>query len=228
MNNLNQQKLISSLLFGMIGCLCYGCGDWLMIYGDPTYTGKHFWLTNGTANIPHWRYTFSMFLAFPGIIFYGIALFSIEDLIIKKRAKKIYHYLNIFGLTPWIALHLFFIMILELFSWMNKNGYKEQAIPICEGLFSQLSWIIILSELMMIPVFIFWSYLQFQGNTIFPRKFAFTNVIFIFIILKFLIKFIPTSSFKLGLINGLMSESMMIWFGIMIIYIKKTKYITIK
>ena len=119
-------------------------------------------------------------------------------------------------------------MILELFSWMNKNGYKEQAIPICEGLFSQLSWIIILSEAMMLTVFIFWFYLQFQGNTIFPRRYAFTNVIFIFIILKFIIKFIPTSPFKLGFINGLMSESMMIWFGIMIIYIKKTKYIAIK
>jgi len=22
----------------MLGCLCYGGGDWLMMYGDPTYS----------------------------------------------------------------------------------------------------------------------------------------------------------------------------------------------
>ena len=190
-----------------------------MIYGNPKYYGNLLWLTDGTANIPQWRYSLSMFLAFPGIIFYGIALFSLEDLIIKNKYKKIYHYLNIFGLTSWIALHLFFIMILSLFSWMNKNGYKEQAIPVCEGLFSQLSWFIIISEIMMIPVFIYWFYLQIQENTIFPRGYAFTNVILIFILLKMIQNYMPISAFKLGFMNGLMSESMIIWFGIMIFFI---------
>ena len=33
------------LLCGMLGCLCYGGGDWLMIYGDPSYYGSLSWLT---------------------------------------------------------------------------------------------------------------------------------------------------------------------------------------
>ena len=61
-----------------------------------------------------------MALAYPGIIFYGIALFSIEDFIYDEKKKKIYHYLNIFGLTPWISVHLLFIMILSIFSWIKK------------------------------------------------------------------------------------------------------------
>ena len=221
MKNINIQKTNLSLKYGILGCLCYGFGDWLMIYGNPTHFGKLIWLTKGTANIPQWRYSLSMFLAFPGIIFYGIALFAIEDFINEKKHKKRYHYLNIFGLTPWISLHLFYIIILTLFAWMNNNGYQAQAIPVCEGLFSQLSWVIIVSEIMMIPVFIYWFYLQIKGKTIFSKGYAFTNVIFIFIILKLFLKFIPNSAFRLGFTNGLMSESMIIWFTIILFYQKK-------
>ena len=96
----------------MLGCLCYGGGDWLMMYGDPTYSGALKWLTTGTAAIAGWRYNLAMVLAFPGIIFYGIALFAVGGCIHSHKEQKIYHYLNAFGLTPWIALHLFYIMIL--------------------------------------------------------------------------------------------------------------------
>ena len=111
-------------------------------------------------------------------------------------------------------------MILSLFSWMNKNGFKEQAIPVCEGLFYQLSWVIIISEIMIIPVFIYWFYLQIKGKTIFPKGYAFTNVIFIYIIMELIIKFIPNSSFLLGLKCGSMNESMLIWFLIIFKYIR--------
>ena len=99
-----------ALFCGLLGCLCYGGGDWLMMYGDLTHTGKLKWLTNGTAQIPMWRYDLAMALAFPGIILYGVALFVAESYIHGNNERKVYHYLNAFGLTPWIALHLFYIM----------------------------------------------------------------------------------------------------------------------
>ncbi len=30
---------------GVFGCLCYGSGDWLMMYGDPSHMGKLLWLS---------------------------------------------------------------------------------------------------------------------------------------------------------------------------------------
>ena len=68
-----------ALICGIFGCLCFVVGDWLMMYGDPSHTGKLIWLTTGTAQIPQWRYTLAMALAFPGIVFYGIALFAVQD-----------------------------------------------------------------------------------------------------------------------------------------------------
>ena len=205
-----------ALLCGMLGCLCYGGGDWLMMYGDPSHTGSLSWLTKGVAGIPQWRFNLAMALAFPGIILYGVALFAVERCIRAERERRIYHYLNAFGLTPWIALHLFYIMILTLFSWMNTNGYAADSLAVCEGLYAQLSWLVPASEAFMLPVFIFWFYLQISGRTGFPRWMAFTNVLIVFALLKGLTMLMPVSAFRLGFTNGLMSESMIIWFGIML------------
>lgn len=45
------------------------------------------------------------------------------------KGEKIYHYLNAFGLTPWMCLHLFYIMILYLYTWMTGHGYADVALP---------------------------------------------------------------------------------------------------
>ena len=99
MNDKNIHKVNLYIKYGILGSLCYGFGDWIIIYGDPTHSSDLKFFTNGTANIPQWRYSLSMFIVFPGIIFYGIGLFSLGELINEDKYKKIYHYLNIFGLT---------------------------------------------------------------------------------------------------------------------------------
>ena len=212
----NMQKIY--LICGLLGCLCFGGGDWLMIYGDPSCSGTISWLTAGTAVIPQWRYNLAMAMAFPGIVFYGIALFAVENYIAGEKERRVYHYLNAFGLTPWIALHLFYITILVLFSWMNANGFAAEALPVCEGLFSRLSWLVPVSEALMLPVFLYWFYLQITGKTVFPKAMAFTNVLILFAILKGISLLLPVSAFRLGFTNGLMSESMILWFSFMLMW----------
>lgn len=207
-----------ALICGMLGCLCFGMGDWLMLFGNPAYAGEVFWLTEGAASIPQWRYNLAMALAFPGIFLYGAALFSLRRYIRRNKERKIYHYLNAFGMTPWLALHLFYIMILTLFAWLYRNGQVSASHMIAEGLYGELSWVVILCEIVMIPVFIYWFYLQIAGKTVFPRWMAFTNVIVVFIFLKLFTLILPTSAFKIAFSNGLMSESMFIWMLIMFLY----------
>ena len=78
-------RMTFALLCGMLDCLCFGGGDWLMIYGDTTHSGSLYWLTEGVAQIVPWRNMLAMALSFPGIILYGVALFSIERWIPEKR-----------------------------------------------------------------------------------------------------------------------------------------------
>ena len=214
-----------ALIFGILGCLCFGGGDWLMMYGNPAFEGSIKWLTLGTAAIPQWRYTLAMALAFPGVIFYGAALFAVQEFITDEKKKKIYHYLNAFGLTPWIALHLIYVVILSLFAWLQNNGFSADALLICEALFDNFSWMIVVSEGLMLPVFLYWFYLQITGNTIFKRGMAFTNVLVIFGVLKGISLMMPESAFRLGFTNGLMSESMLIWFVIVYLEIGRKHHL---
>ena len=45
---------------------------------------------------------------------------------------------------------------------------------------------------------------------------AFTNVLIIYGVLKGVSLLMPVSAFRLGATNGLMSESMIVWFGFML------------
>lgn len=135
-----RNKITAALLCGMLGCVCFGTGDWLMIYGDTAHEGTLSWLTKGVTQIASWRNDLAMALAFPGIILYGIALFAIAAFLRNEKQRRLYHYLTVFSLTPWLCLHLFYIMILYAFAWMSGNGYEAAALPVSEALFAHLVW----------------------------------------------------------------------------------------
>lgn len=211
-NKIDKRTLALVMICGILGCFCYGGGDWLMIYGDTTNSGKLFWLTQGASQIAPWRNGLAMFLAFPGIIFYGIALFYIGRFIRGEKERKIYHYLNAFGLTPWMCLHLFYIMILYLYNWMTNNGYSEAALPACEALYSHLSWVIMVSEVLMLSVFLYWFYVVVRGKTTLPRWMAAGNVLVFYVVFVTVKSLLPDTPFRIGFTNGLMSESMIFFF----------------
>jgi hypothetical protein len=211
-----QNKRIAALVFGLLGCLCFGAGDWLMLYGDPAYTGKVYWLTEGVRHIPQWRFDVSMALALPGIVLYGIALFAVQDYIKSERERTIYHYLNAFGLTPWLALHLFVVMVLCLWSFSGDLALATE-------LRDRLNWFVFASEAMMLPVFLYWFYLQISGRTVFPKWFAWTSVLVFYALLSGVKTLLPVSAFRLGFTNGLMSESMILWFGCMLLWERRTE-----
>ena len=73
----------------------------------------------------------------------------------------------------------------------------------------------------MLPVFIYWFYLQITGKTVFPKAMAFTNVLILFAVLKGISLLLPVSALRLGFVNGLMSESMFLWFGFMLLWESK-------
>lgn len=211
-----QKKLIVALLCGMAGTLCFGAGDWLMIYGEATYHGNIYWLTEGINQIAPWRNALAMFLAFPGIVFYAIGLFAMEAYIMKEKQRRVYHVLTITGLTPWLCLHLFYIMIFYACFWLNYNGYGEAALPLAEAMCGHLSWLVLLSEAIMLPPYLYWFYLVFRKHTVFQRKASIVNPLTFYVLLHLVKSILPDSPFRIGFTNGLMSESMLLWFGVIL------------
>ncbi|MGN0655694.1 MAG: DUF6796 family protein [Ruminiclostridium sp.] len=217
--NICTQKAAAALICGMLGCLCMGGGDWLMMYGDTAHSGSIYWLTEGVSHIEPWRNALAMAIAFPAIILYGIALFYIGKFISAEKQQKVYHYLTAFGLTPWLCLHLFYVMILFGFAWLNNNGYAEAAIPFSEALIGQFSWIVYISEAIMLPPYVYWFYLMVSGKSCMPKAMAVSNPLIIYVILSSVKSLMPDSPFRIGFTNGLMSESMLIWFGSILVWL---------
>lgn len=211
-------KINFSLLCGILGCFCFGAGDWLMLYGDTAYRGSLSWLTMGAAGIAPWRNSLAMALAFPGIILYGIALFAIAAYLNEERQRRVYRCLTAFSLTPWLCLHLFYIMILYGFAWMNGSGYEAAALPVSEALFRHLSWLVIVSEALMLPPYLYWFRTLSRGSSAFPKGMALSNPLLFYVFLKLLTMFMPDGAFRLAFTNGLMSESMLLWFGSILLW----------
>ena len=217
--NVEKQKTIITLLTGIAGCIFMAASDWLMIYGDTSFEGNLAWLTIGTAGISPVRNATALLMAFPAVIFYSIALFGLKKLIKNEKNKKIYSGLTAVGMTPWLAIHLFYVMILYLFGWLMTSGYKGIAYKVCEALFDQFMWIIPLGEVLMLLPFIYWLIIDLKNKTVFPKIMALNNPILIYLVLKVITYILPDKPLRLAFINGLMSESMAVWFAIFIIFL---------
>ena len=72
-----------------------------------------------------------------------------------------------------------------------------------------------LSEVLMLPVFLYWFYLVFAGKTKFPKRTAIGNEMVFYGILYVIKSLLAESAFRPGFTNGLMSESMSFFFLIL-------------
>ena len=224
MNKTNsKKKLIWVLLSGILGCILMGGSDWLMIYGDTAYKGSLSWLTVGVAEIGPERNALALLFAFPAVIFYSIALFGIKKFIEDERQKKIYSGLTAVGLTPWLCIHLLYVMIFYTFAWLTKEGHEALAYETGEAMFGQFAWVIPVGEVIMLLPFIYWFIVVVTNKTVFPRLMALNNPLIIYVILKVFTSILPDQPFRLAFVNGLMSESMVIWFVSFIIFVMSAK-----
>lgn len=216
-DNRISSKITWALLAGIVGAILMAAGDWLMIYGDVTAKGSISWLTEGVAGIPTWRNSLAMFFAFPGIGFYAIALFALKDVFVFERNSKVYRGLTAIGLTPWLAIHLFYSMMLFAFAWLRGNGQGKIAFSLVGATVEQFWWIIPVGEAIMCLPFIYLFLASLTGKTRFGKAMAINNPLFILAILKGVTMLIGSSPIQLAFTNGLMSESMIIFFIIYIV-----------
>ena len=222
-DNKISDRIVWSLIAGLIGCILMGAGDWLMIFGDVTRKGQIMWLTEGVAGIPPWRNALAMGLAFPGVVFYAIALFAMKDVFVFERNAKVYKGLTAVGLTPWLCIHLFYSVMLFAFAWLRGNVHQAIAYQVVEAIFGQFGWIIPVGEAIMCLPFIYLFLTSLTDKTRFGKAMALNNPLFILAILKGVTLLIPNTPVQMAFINGLMSESMFIFFIIYIIGFCKIK-----
>ena len=218
-----RKQTMRALALGLLGCVLMGGGDWLMIYGDTAYKGNLAWLTAGAAGIPAWRNALALAMSFPAILLYCAALLGIRHCIPPDRQRRVYAGLTVVGMLPWLCLHLFYVMILYLFQWMTAQGEEMLGLAAGEALVAQFSWIIPVSEGLMLLPFLYFFLVIVQHKTVFNRAMAVNNPLLIYVVLKVLTMAVPDAPWRLAFTNGLMSESMLVWFAVLLIALARRK-----
>lgn len=221
---MNSNKIRIALISGMMGCILMGTGDWLMLYGDPTTTGTAYWLTEGAAQIPAWRNALSMAVAFPAVVFYGIALFGIGNLLHSEKCRKTWLAMTAFGLTPWLCVHLFVAGTLYLFAWLRSSDWAAAAMPAAEAFRSQFGWVVFISYPFMLPPYFYWGFQLFMGESVFSKWMALSNPVMFYLVLKGCSLLMPGGEFRIAFTNGLMSEAMFLWFLSMLLWSSKSPH----
>ena len=216
LHQVSHKPLRRALLCGMLGCLLLGASDWLMIYGDTAYEGSLAWLTAGVAQIPPGRNALALGLSFPAVVLYAAGLIGLGRLLAPAQRRR-YLALNTVGMTPWLALHLFYVMILFLFGWLHREGQPQLAFAACEALFGQFAWVVVLSEVLMLLPFLYLFGLLAAGRTGFPRWMCLNNPLVFYLLLKALTLVLPDVPARLAFVNGLMSEAMLLWFLVFVL-----------
>ena len=214
---ISRQTMVLYLLCGFAGCLLMASSDWLMIYGNTAAQGALPWLTEGVALVPPWRNTLALALAFPAVVCYLIALLGVRYFLRERSARKLYVSLTSLGMTPWLCLHLFYTMIFFLFGWLRSQGEPDLAFSACEAIVSHFSWLIPVADVLMVLPFLYLLFAFITNRSHYSRCMALNNPLVIFVVLKLISGFLPNVPARLAFINGLMSESMLVWFIVFLV-----------
>lgn len=202
-------------IFGIIGCLCFGIGDWLLGYVDPApVEGDIFYFIRAGhgADYNTNKISIILVLAVLGIFFLYPGFVHIADIAKDGKTKRLLEY--VFGLCSigWMMLHLLVSANVLVFSEAEKNGGQELAITLsgrlgsvgtavekCAMLFAAAAGILLIAAI-------------WRGNTCLKKRAVFFSPITTMAVIIGVSQALPRSAFSYGLYTFNMNAAMMLWF----------------
>ncbi|MCM1467328.1 MAG: hypothetical protein NC086_04205 [Alistipes sp.] len=207
-------------IFGLIGCLCFGIGDWLLGYVDPALVegaDLYFIRAGHGADYNTLRVDATLVLAVVGICFLYPGFVHIADIGKDRRTKRLMRYA--FGLCSvgWIMLHLFVSFHVLVFSEAVKNAGSGLAITLSGRLGGAGLVVEKCSSLFTVAAFLLLIVAIAQGNTCLKKSAAVFSPIVPMVIIIAAAQILPQSAFTYGLYTFNMNAGMMVWFAYLLV-----------
>ena len=202
-------------IFGIIGCICFGIGDWLLGYVDPTLVEEDiFYFIRGGhgADYNNIKVTITMAFSMVGMLFYPPSMIHIADVAQDKKTTS--HLKYTFGLCSigWLVIHFIVAVNVMIYSWMMENAGSELANGISNFLGnSMLSCLCIAFIFVGIPLILLIVYILCGKTNLKRWEVVFTPLIWM-IIIAVMANIIPTTAFSYGLYTFCMNSGMLVWF----------------
>ncbi|MCM1225778.1 MAG: hypothetical protein NC548_66175 [Lachnospiraceae bacterium] len=202
-------------IFGLIGCLCFGIGDWLLGYVDPALVegaDLYFIRAGHGAGYNTLKVDITLALAVTGIFFLYPGFVHIADIAKDGKTKRILGYA--FGLCSvgWMMLHLFVSFLVLAFSETEKNGGRELAITLADRFGSAGAAVEKCTSLFAMGAGIVLIVTILRGNTCLKKSAVVFGPVIPMLLIIVIAQVLPQSAFSYGLYTFNMNAAMMVWF----------------
>lgn len=221
MNLKVKRKTKLTLLCGLLGCMCFGVGDWLLGYVDPTPIGENifYFISAGHgAGYDAWKIVVTLVMAMVGMCFLIPGMVSIADVAQKSGERSLLRYLFMLCAVGWIVIHFAVAVNVLVFSLAERTGGRELAVTLSHGLdsacllFLYCAYVFVAAALIMLIILIL------CGKTCLKRTAALFTPIIPMGILAVASGLLPISPFAYGLYTFCMNGGLFVWFAYLLFH----------
>lgn len=215
-------------IYGIIGCICFGIGDWLLGYVNPAMIEEdifYFIRAGHGADYDITKITITLILAMAGMLFYFPAMLHIADLVSDKKTAA--HLRYAFGLCSvgWLVIHFIVAFNVMVYSWMLEHAGNELANGISNFLGNTMLPCLFIAYIFAgVPLILLFIYIICGKTSLKKWEAVFTPLIWMLLI-NVVANIIPASAFSYGLYTFCMNSGMLVWFIYLLVKEIKRKQI---
>lgn len=204
------------IIFGMVGCLCFGIGDWLLGYVEPTLIGGdvfYFIRAGHGADYDMAKSVVTLILMIIGICFLYPGLLHISEIANDEKTKRQLKYACGLCSFGWLTLHMNVTLNVIAFSEADKIGGRELATTLSERLGSACMPITCGAFLLTAPALFLLAANIWRRKTFLRRSALFFIPAVPAAVIMLVAMLIPSSPFSYGFYTFCMNGGMLVWFG---------------
>lgn len=203
------------IIFGIIGCLCFAIGDWLLGCVDPgLIEGDIFYFIRAGhgADYNTSKVVVAAVVSVAGMCFLYPGFVHISDI---AKDEKIKHSLGYaFGLCSigWLVIHLIVAVNVFIFSQVEKDGGHELAMSLSKSLGNAGIITLCCAYLFIIFALIKLSVDVVVQKTYLKRSAVFFTPVIPMAVIFVISQVLPKLPFSYGLYTFCMNGGMLVWF----------------
>lgn len=204
------------IIFGIIGCLCFGIGDWFLGYVDPAPIGGdvfYFIRVGHGAGYDTAKAATALALAVAGMCFLYPGFVHISEIAKDEKTKRSLGYA--FGLCSvgWLTLHILVSVNVIVFSQAEKSGGREFAVTLSGSLGNAGMAVLCCAVLLISVPLIMLCVDILRWKTCMKRAAVFFTPLIPMAVLSVVAQLVPQSPFSYGLYTFCMNGGMLVWLG---------------
>ena len=200
---------------GIIGCLFFGIGDWLLGFVDPgEIKGDVFYFLSAGhgAGYPSWKIKVTLALAVIGVLFLQQGFVHISDLMKAEKDKVEAARVFTFLTYSWLIIHFAVTIIVFVYSYTSRTVTNEQAVLLSNALDKVFDPCILIAYLILASSLIDLVIVIARGRTELKRTDAFFTPLTWIVLIGAVSMILPNSPFSKGLYTFCMNGGMIAWF----------------